>query len=78
MSNYQIGIYESARVAERNEEKRNAKKSKRKLIAKDTDNVWSEAPPCLVHMKLNGVPEGCRNNALFSYGVFFKKVHPEI
>lgn len=54
-----------------------AKKSKRKLIAKDTDNVWSEAPPCLVHMKLNGVPEGCRNNALFSYGVFFKKVHPE-
>ena len=54
-----------------------AKKSKRKLIAKDTDNIWSEAPPCLVHMKLNGVPEGCRNNALFSYGVFFKKVHPE-
>ena len=53
------------------------KKSRRKLIAKDTDDIWNQAPPCLVHMKLNGVPEGCRNVALFSYGVFFKKVHPE-
>tara|TARA_R100000995_G_scaffold71789_1_gene40449 strand:- start:60 stop:1658 length:1599 start_codon:yes stop_codon:yes gene_type:complete len=53
------------------------KKSRRKLIAKDTDSIWNEAPPCLVHMKLNGVPEGCRNTALFSYGVFFRKAYPE-
>ena len=53
------------------------KKSRRKLIAKDSDSIWNEAPPCLVHMKLNGVPEGCRNTALFSYGVFFRKVYPE-
>ena len=26
------------------------KKSRRKLIAKDSDSIWNEAPPCLVHM----------------------------
>ena len=41
------------------------------------ESFWDQSPPCLVHMKLNGIPEGTRNNALFSYGVFFKKVYPE-
>tara|TARA_B100000963_G_scaffold144839_1_gene126136 strand:+ start:4 stop:3486 length:3483 start_codon:yes stop_codon:yes gene_type:complete len=43
MSNYQIGIYESARTAERNEEKRNAKKSKRNAnlgIYADTTSTY--------------------------------------
>ena len=52
------------------------KKSRKKLITSD-NGPWSDAPPCLVHMKLNGIPEGMRNNALFAYGVFLKKVHPE-
>lgn len=43
MSQYQIGIYESARTAERNEEKRNAKKSKRNAnlgIYADTTSTY--------------------------------------
>ena len=43
MSDYQIGIYESARKAERNEEKRNAKKSKRNAnlgIYADTTSTY--------------------------------------
>jgi len=43
MSPYQIGIYESARTAERNEEKRNAKKSKRNAnlgIYADTTSTY--------------------------------------
>jgi len=43
MSNYQVGIYESARVAERNEEDRNAKKSKRNAnlgIYADTTSTY--------------------------------------
>lgn len=31
------------------------------------------APPCLIYMYLDGVPEGSRNDALFSYGVYFRK-----
>ena len=41
------------------------------------DGLWDEAPPCLVHMKLNGVPEGTRNNAMLNYGVFLRKAFPE-
>ena len=41
------------------------------------NGLWDEAPPCLVHMKLNGVPEGTRNNALLNYGVFLRKAFPE-
>jgi hypothetical protein len=41
------------------------------------DGLWDEAPPCLVHMKLNGVPEGMRNNALLNYGVLLRKAFPE-
>ena len=52
------------------------KKSRRKQITKQ-GSMWDEAPPCLVHMKLNGIPEGMRNNALLNYGVFLRKVHPE-
>ena len=43
MSDYQIGIYEAARKAERNEEKRNAKKSKRNAnlgIYADTTSTY--------------------------------------
>ena len=52
------------------------KKSRKKQITKQ-GSMWDEAPPCLIHMKLNGIPEGMRNNALLNYGVFLRKVHPE-
>lgn len=52
------------------------KKSRRKQVAKG-ESLWDEAPPCLVHMKLNGIPEGMRNNALLNYGVFLRKAFPE-
>tara|TARA_R100000655_G_scaffold73_7_gene370 strand:- start:587 stop:2179 length:1593 start_codon:yes stop_codon:yes gene_type:complete len=52
------------------------KKSRKKQVTKE-GTMWDEAPPCLVHMKLNGIPEGMRNNALLNYGVFLRKVYPE-
>jgi hypothetical protein len=52
------------------------KKSRKKQLDKKS-SLWDEAPPCLVHMKLNGVPEGTRNNAMLNYGVFLRKVYPE-
>ena len=52
------------------------KKSRKKQITKQ-GSMWDEAPPCLIHMKLNGIPEGMRNNALLNYGVLLRKVHPE-
>ena len=52
------------------------KKTRKKQIPKG-NTIWDEAPPCLVHMKLNGIPEGMRNNALLNYGVLLRKVYPE-
>ena len=52
------------------------KKSRKKQVPKG-DSLWDEAPPCLVHMKLNGIPEGMRNNALLNYGVLMRKAFPE-
>jgi len=52
------------------------KKNRKKHITKG-NGLWDEAPPCLVHMKLNGIPEGMRNNALLNYGVFLRKAFPE-
>tara|TARA_R110002072_G_scaffold119629_1_gene252515 strand:- start:1017 stop:2609 length:1593 start_codon:yes stop_codon:yes gene_type:complete len=70
-------IVEKASITEKEIDKYvPVKKSRRKLIAKE-GSIWDEAPPCLVHMKLNGIPEGMRNNALLNYGVFLRKVHPE-
>ena len=53
------------------------KKSRKARQEGSAEAFWDHAPPCLVHMKLNGIPEGTRNDALFSYGVLFRKVHPE-
>ena len=53
------------------------KKSRKTNGEGPADSFWDQAPPCLVHMKLNGIPEGTRNDALFSYGVLFRKIHPE-
>ncbi len=33
----------------------------------------NEMPPCLRSLSATGVPEGCRNQALFNFGVFFRK-----
>lgn len=39
----------------------------------EIDPLLDGAPPCLVHLALNGVPEGGRNTALYNYGVLCKK-----
>ena len=36
-----------------------------------------EAPPCLDFLFRSGVPEGSRNEALFNFGVYFKRAFPD-
>lgn len=36
-----------------------------------------DGPPCLQTLLAMGIPDGCRNNALYNYGVFFKNKFPE-
>jgi hypothetical protein len=38
---------------------------------------FSDAPPCLEYLTKHGFPEGSRNNALFSMGVFARGAHPD-
>lgn len=37
----------------------------------------SQAPPCLVHLMDAGVHEGGRNEAMFNFGIYYKKAFPE-
>lgn len=37
----------------------------------------AQAPPCLEHLSLVGVPPGTQNNGLFNYGVLAKKMDPD-
>jgi hypothetical protein len=46
-----------------------------KIIA--TDEVLSNAPPCIQHCASQGFPEGTRNNGLFGIGVLLRKAVPE-
>ena len=36
-----------------------------------------DGPPCLEVIMRNGAPEGTRNNALFSFGVYLRKKYPD-
>ena len=38
---------------------------------------FSDAPPCLEYLTENGFPEGSRNNALFSMGVYARNKFPD-
>ena len=51
---------------------------KQLTIKKDTAPPLLEgAPPCLFSLATEGIPEGCRNNAMVNYGVYLKKRFPE-
>ena len=51
---------------------------KQLTIEKDTAPPLLEgAPPCLVSLATEGIPEGGRNNAMVNYGVYLKKRFPE-
>ena len=42
-----------------------------------TDDVLDEGPPCLQALARNGIPEGFRNETMFSFGVYAKLRYPE-
>jgi len=42
------------------------------------DDEFADAPPCIRSLASIGVPDGTRNNALFSFGVFARKAFPEL
>lgn len=44
-------------------------------VTLDEVDLLQGAPPCLVALARNGIPEGMRNAALFAFGVFSKKAH---
>jgi hypothetical protein len=44
-------------------------------ITMEEVDLLQGAPPCLVALARNGIPEGMRNAALFAFGVFVKKAH---
>ena len=41
------------------------------------DNLLKGAPPCLVTIAKQGIPNGQRNNALYNFGVYTKKRFPD-
>lgn len=44
---------------------------------KPKKSPWSDGPPCLQRLARDGVPEGMRNEALFSFMVFLHKKWPD-
>lgn len=40
------------------------------------DNHFVDGPPCLQALAKSGVPDGSRNEALYNFAVFAKKLHP--
>ena len=40
---------------------------------KVVDNLLKGAPPCLVTIAKQGIPNGQRNNAIYNFGVYCKK-----
>jgi hypothetical protein len=52
-----------------------AKTTVKQVKAEARDNKG--LPPCLRYFKLNGIPEGARNEVLFNFAVYLKKAHPD-
>ena len=44
---------------------------------KVVDNLLKGAPPCLVTLSKQGIPNGQRNNAMYNFGVYCKKRFPD-
>ena len=44
---------------------------------KVVDNLLKGAPPCLVTISKQGIPNGQRNNAIYNFGVYCKKRFPD-
>ena len=44
---------------------------------KTVDNLLKGAPPCLVTIAKQGIPNGQRNNAIYNFGVYTKKRFPD-
>jgi len=43
---------------------------------KEKDDMLKGAPPCLMSISKQGIPNGQRNNALYNFGVYLKKRFP--
>lgn len=43
----------------------------------DSDDMLKGAPPCLVSLANEGIPNGHRNNAIYNFGVYLKKRFPD-
>lgn len=43
---------------------------------KAAETPIKDGPPCLQALCAQGIPEGTRNNAVFSLGIYLKKAHP--
>ncbi|MCK5606793.1 hypothetical protein KAR91_33130 [Candidatus Pacearchaeota archaeon] len=39
-----------------------------------TTSEMEGAPPCLIHLAESGIKEGCRNEAMFNFGIYFHKM----
>ena len=64
-------MYEKYSLSEK--ELANVKKIKEKL--EDDNNPLKGAPPCLIAISKEGIPNGQRNNAMYNFGVYLKKRH---
>jgi len=66
-----FNMYEKYSLSEK--ELANVKKTKEKL--EDDNNPLKGAPPCLIAISKEGIPNGQRNNAMYNFGVYLKKRH---
>lgn len=46
-------------------------------IKVEQDDNLKGAPPCISHLCINGIPQGSRNNAMFSIAVYLKRKYPD-
>jgi len=66
-------MYEKYSLSEK--ELANVKKIKQKEKLEDDNNPLKGAPPCLIAISKEGIPNGQRNNAMYNFGVYLKKRH---
>ena len=68
-----FNMYEKYSLSEK--ELANVKKIKEKEKLEDDNNPLKGAPPCLIAISKEGIPNGQRNNAMYNFGVYLKKRH---
>jgi len=64
-------MYEKYSLSEK--ELANVKKEKEKEKIEDDNDPLKGAPPCLIAISKEGIPDGQRNNAMYNFGVYLKK-----